>query len=332
MAVSRTVWEIAAAIKLPRNDVHEEPYFVREPNFIVAGAPRCGSTALYAYLSAHPQIFMSKVKELNYFADDFPAMQKINFRTHDDYLLQFADATEAHLGVGEASPFYLFSKVAFEKMHASLPNAKIIVSLRNPVDFVHSYHQLNLSLLREDEEDLQKAWALQDERKQGKSLPKNLREAELLIYGELGKFSQYIEKLFAIYPREQIKIILLDDWKVDAQAVYEALLAFLEIPSDGREDFTPVNANFENKSKFLAKLFHPSPKVYDFFMKVISLLGAGFMEKVSVVYNKIERLNTAPAKRAEMDAEFRAYLVEYFREDIEKLAQLINRDLEGWLC
>ena len=303
---------------------------MREPNFIVVGAPRCGSTALYAYLSEHPQIFMSKVKELNYFAEDFPAMQKITFRTHDDYLRQFSDATDAHLGVGEASPFYLFSKVAFEKMRAALPDAKIIVSLRNPVDFVHSYHQLNLTLLRDDETDLRKAWDLQEKRMRGEALPTNLREPGLLMYGELGKFSQYIEKLFAVYPREQIKIILLDDWKTDAKALYEDLLAFLEIPSDGREDFTPVNANFENKSQFLAKIFHPSPKVYDFFMKVISLFGAGFMEKVSVIYNKIERLNTAPAKRAEMDPEFRAYLTDYFREDVQKLGGLLERDLSAW--
>lgn len=303
---------------------------MREPNFIVAGAPRCGTTALYAYLSAHPQIFMSKVKELNYFAEDFPAMQKINFRTHDDYLQLFSDATADQLGVGEASPFYLFSKVAFDKMHAVLPDAKIIVSLRNPVDFVHSYHRLNLTLLRDDVPDLKKAWSLQEKRMRGEALPANTREPELLMYGELGKFSQHIEKLFATYPREQIKIILLDDWKTDAKAVYEDVLAFLNIPSDGRENFEPVNANFENKSQLLAKLFHPSPKVYDFFMKTISRLGAGFMEKVSVVYNKIERLNTAPTKRAEMDTEFRAYLTDYFREDVEKLGKLLNRDLSTW--
>ena len=303
---------------------------MREPNFIVAGAPRCGSTALYAYLSEHPQIFMSKVKELNYFASDFPAMQKITFRSHDDYLRLFDAATDDQLGIGEASPFYLFSDVAFERMYAALPNAKIIVSLRNPVDFVHSYHRLNLTLLREDETDLQKAWSLQEKRMRGEALPTNLREPELLMYGELGKFSQYVEKLFAIYPREQIKVVLLDDLKADTKAFYEDLLVFLEIPSDGREEFPQVNANFENKSQFLAKLFHPSPKVYDVFMKTIALLGPGFMEKVSIFYKNVEQLNTIPTKRSEMNPEFRTYLTDYFREDVEKLGELLGRDLSSW--
>ena len=302
-----------------------------KPNFVVAGAPRCGTTALYAYLSEHPNIFMSKVKELNYFAEDYPAMRKINFRSHDDYLQLFSDAKDSDVGIGEASPFYLFSEVAFEKMSAALPNARIIVSLRNPVDFIQSYHRLNLSLLRESEDDLQKAWVLQDERKLGKSLPKNLREPALLSYGELGKFSKYIEKLFATYPREQIKVILLDDLHADTKAVYEDILAFLEIPSDGRKEFPRVNARFENKSRFMAKLFHPSLRVYQLFMKTISFFGTGFMEKVSVVYDKLERLNTKPTQSSEMDAEFRAYLIEYFREDIEKLGRLLERDLSAWL-
>ena len=304
---------------------------MREPNFIVAGAPRCGTTALYAYLSEHPQIFMSKVKELNYFADDYPAMQKINFRSHADYLQLFDDASPSQIGIGEASPFYLFSKVAFEKMRAALPDVKIIVSLRNPVDFIHSYHRLNLTLLREDETDLQKAWSLQEKRMRGEALPANLREPELLIYGELGKFSQYIEKLFSIYPREQIKVVLLDDLRADTKAFYEDVLAFLDIPSDGREDFEPVNSNFENKSKFLAKLFHPSPKVYDAFMKTISFFGPGFMEWVSIFYKKVERLNTTPTKRTDMDPVFRAYLTDYFREDVEKLGKLLERDLSAWM-
>ncbi|MBT3337370.1 MAG: hypothetical protein HN975_06050 [Anaerolineae bacterium] len=304
---------------------------MREPNFIIAGAPRCGTTALYAYLSEHPDIFMSHVKELHYFSGDFPNMQKIAFHSHDDYLALFANATDAHLGIGEASTFYLFSEVAFQKMYAALPNAKVIISLRNPVDFVHSYHRLNLSLLRDNEADLAKAWALQEQRKLGKSLPPNFRESELLMYSELGKFSPYLQKLFAIYPHEQIKVILLDDLIENTKAVYEELLAFLDISSDGRCEFPQVNANFENKSQLMAKIFHPSPSVYRFFMKTISLFGTSFMERVSVFYNKAERLNTMPKKRTELDPEFRAYLISYFREDIEKISHLLNRDLSTWL-
>lgn len=301
------------------------------PNFFISGAPRCGTTALYTYLSEHPQIFMSEVKELNYFATDFPDVQKISFKTTDDYHKVFAKADERHLGVGEASPFYLYSQVAFKNMAAYNPKAKVILTLRNPVDFVESYHQLNLSLLREDQRDLARAWDLQAERKQGRSIPSGARGTDLLMYGEVGQFGQYVERLLTIFPREQVKIFLYDDLRTDARAVYEEILTFIGVPSDGRTKFPPVNANFENRSALLARLFHPPQPVYRFFIKVISLFGVGFMKQVSVVYNRLERLNTTRATRKQMDPALRTRLQAHFRPDILKLSTLMNRDLSIWL-
>ena len=304
---------------------------MKRPNFFVSGAPRCGTTALYTYLSMHPRIFMSEVKELNYFATDFPNVQKIAFRSIEDYHKVFAKASDRHLAVGEASPFYLFSKVAFQKMRAYDPAAKVILTLRHPVDFVESYHQLNLSLLREDEPDLAKAWELQALRKNGQCIPKCARQVELLLYGELGQFGKYVEKLLGIFPREQVKMFLFDDFKANPRDVYEDTLAFLGVPSDGREKFLPVNASFENRFAFLARLFHPPQPVYRVFMKLVSILGADFMKNVSIVYNRLERLNTACKPRPAMDATLRARLLEHFRPDIEKLAVIIRRDLSVWL-
>lgn len=304
---------------------------MKRPNFFISGAPRCGTTALYTYLSEHPNIFMSEVKELNYFADDFPNVQKIAFKTPEDYLKLFENANDPHLAVGEASPFYLFSNVAFENMYTFDPDARVILSLRNPVDFVQSYHQLNLSLLREDEPDLARAWDLQNQRRQGQHLPKSAREPELLMYGELGQFSKFVRRLFAIFPREQVKIILLNELAANTKTIYEDILDFLQVPTDGRTEFHRVNANFENRSQFLARLFHPPQPIYQLFMKTISLFGIGFMKKVSVVYNRIERLNTTRSTRSTMDPDLRARLAEHFRPDIENLAELLDRDLSMWL-
>jgi len=305
---------------------------LKQPNFFISGAPRCGTTALYTYLSEHTQIFMSEVKELNYFATDFPNVQKIAFHSVADYQKVFAKAGPQHLAVGEASPFYLFSRVAFQNMHDYDPGAKIILTLRHPVDFIESYHRLNLSLLREDQADLAKAWDLQALRRKGELIPKSARQVELLMYGELGQFSRYVEKLFAIFPREQIKIYLFDDLKADPRAVYEQTLAFINVPSDGRSDFPQINANFENRSAFLARFFHPPQPVYRAFVKFISLFGTGFMEKVSIVYNRLERLNTTRTTRTTLDPALRARMLEHFSPDIEKLSRLIERDLSAWLA
>lgn len=304
---------------------------MKRPNFFISGAPRCGTTALYTYLSEHPNIFMSRVKELNYFATDFPNVQKVAFNAPKDYLKVFADAEARHIAIGEASPFYLFSEVAFENMHAFDSDAKIILSLRNPVEFIQSYHRLNLSLLREDEPDLAKAWDLQDARRQGQHIPKSARQVDLLMYGEVGQFGKYVQRLFKIFPREQVKIILLEDLAADTVAVYEDVLAFLGVPSDKRTEFPQVNANFENKSQLLAKVFHPPQPVYKAFMKIISLFGVRFTQWVSVIYDRIERMNTTRATRAAMDPALRVRLIEHFRQDIELLGILLERDLSPWL-
>jgi hypothetical protein len=304
---------------------------VKRPNFFISGAPRCGTTALYTYLSMHPRIFMSQVKELHYFATDFPGVHKIAFRSIDDYLKVFSKANEQHLAVGEASPLYLFSRVAFQNMYAFDPTARVILSLRQPVDFIESYHQLNLSLLREDEADLATAWELQELRRNGQRIPKSARQPELLLYGEVGQFGKYVERLFAIFPKEQVKVFLFDDFRADPRAVYEETLAFLDVPSDGRQEFPSVNAGFENRSAFLARLFHPPKPIYQAFMKFISLFGVDFMKRISIVYNRLERLNTARKPRPAMDTALRAHLLTHFAPDIEKLAKLIGRDLAMWL-
>jgi hypothetical protein len=305
---------------------------LKQPNFFISGAPRCGTTALYTYLSDHPRIFMSEVKELNYFATDFPNVQKIAFKSADDYLKVFAKAGAGHLAVGEASPFYLFSQVAFQNMFNFDHSAKVILSLRHPVEFIESYHRLNLSLLREDEPDLEKAWDLQTLRKQGQRIPKSARQSELLLYGELGMFGRYVEKLFTIFPRQQVKIFLFDELKADPQAVYEQTLAFIGVPSDGRQQFPQINANFENKSALMARFFHPPQPVYQAFVKFIALFGTGFMEKVSILYNRLERLNTTRATRTTLDPALRARMLQHLSPDIKKLSELIERDLSGWLA
>ena len=109
------------------------------------------------------------------------------------------------------------------------------------------------------------------------------------------------------------------------------LFEFLNVPSDGRTEFRRVNANFENKSRILARIFHPPQPVYKFFMKTISLFGVDFMKRVSVVYNSIERLNTTQTTRTAMEPELHARLTEHFRPDINKLSELIERDLSAWL-
>ena len=108
------------------------------PNFFILGAPKCGTTSLATWLGAHPQVYMSPDKEPHYFnADDrHPGVSSL-----ERYEQLFAGAGAEHAAVGEASVWYLYSKVAVANIEEYCQEPRYIVCLRNPVDMAHSLHE-----------------------------------------------------------------------------------------------------------------------------------------------------------------------------------------------
>src|SRR5262245_21444242 len=112
------------------------------PNFFIAGAPRCGTSSLHAYLQAIPGIFMSRIKEPNYFSravigEQAPMVKPI--RDERQYLRLFDGAGGAQV-IGEATPFYLEDPAAPALISQAVPHAKVIVSLRDPVERLYSHY------------------------------------------------------------------------------------------------------------------------------------------------------------------------------------------------
>ncbi|NEP15031.1 MAG: sulfotransferase domain-containing protein, partial [Symploca sp. SIO2C1] len=222
---------------------------MNKPNFFIAGAPKCGTTAMAEYLRRHPNIFMSLPKEPHYFAEDFPKIRSI--QTLKQYMELFNQVTPEHLIVGEASTTYLYSSVALKNIYQFNQDAKILVMLRNPVDLVYSLHSHHLYNGFEAEKNFKIAWKMQDLRRNGLSIPKTCREPEKLQYKQVALLGAQIEKLLAIFPPQQVKIVLFDDFLVSPKAVYEEILSFMNIPSDGRLEFPKINESKTYKLEWL---------------------------------------------------------------------------------
>src|SRR4051812_32195241 len=117
------------------------------PNFFVIGVPKAGTTALHVALAQHPQLFLSEVKEPKFFMCDGPPPTRggpgdaKTFRERiwrrEDYEGLFAGAPEGALR-GESTPFYLYDPDAQRRLHESVPDAKLIAVLRDPIDRAHS--------------------------------------------------------------------------------------------------------------------------------------------------------------------------------------------------
>jgi hypothetical protein len=296
------------------------------PNFFIVGAPKCGTTALYEYLHPHPNVFMPKVKEPHFFASDLGSYPAI--KTLEDYTRLFDASTSEHTRVGEASVYYLRSSTAIRNIHAYNPDARIIAMFRNPVDMVHSLHSQLLYWSYETESDFEAAWRLQERRRQGLDLPQSCPEPQLLQYKEIGSFGTQTERLFSLFPREQVKLILYDDFAASPRRTYDEVIDFLGLPSDRRTEFPRIN---ENKSARLAWVRNflraPPPGVRRAFRWLKRATGD---KGLTALRKGLIDLNTAKERRQPLSPKLRAELVEAFREEVALLSRLWDRDLSGW--
>ena len=106
------------------------------PDFIIIGAQRCGTSSLYRYLSKHPDVTLNKIKEVHYFSTRF-------FMGLEWYKTHFPKKGFT----GEGSPYYFFHPLSPQRIHEALPNVKLILMLRNPVDraYSHFWHERRIN-------------------------------------------------------------------------------------------------------------------------------------------------------------------------------------------
>jgi len=302
---------------------------MKRPNFFIIGAPKCGTTALSEYLRDHPRVFVSWPKEPHYFAEDFARYRRI--RSRDRYLDLFHDAGDEHLAVGEASVWYLYSSVAVENIRSFNPQAKIIVMLRNPVEFLPSIHSQLVFNFFETEDSLLAAWRQQPARLAGKNIPPSCPEPLFLQYRRLAQFGAQLESVLGVFPRRQVKVILLEEFSRSPRSVYEEVLGFLGVPSDGRRHFPRINTRKRHRSAVLGRLFMNPPR----FVRVVERWVKRGLRAVGVrnyrAWRRLIYANTKPTEKKQVPDQLRTEVVRALEPDVERLSELIDRDLTHWL-
>ncbi|OGW82006.1 MAG: hypothetical protein A3G33_04470 [Omnitrophica bacterium RIFCSPLOWO2_12_FULL_44_17] len=298
---------------------------MKRPNFFILGAPRCGTTSLCDYLRKHPRVFVCYPKEIHFFAEDFPSCRVSKIL--DDYLRFFSGATEKHLAVGEGAVLYLYSKVAVKKIWEYDPKSKLIVFIRNHVDFLQSWHAHQVFIGLEKITELKKAWNAENERRRMTNRTYLRKDPKFFYYSDIGKLGEQLERVYSIFPREQVKVILNEDFALSPRRVYQDILGFLNVPDDQREIFPRYNRNKVSQYPRLIS-FLTDPPVFigwltDTIKKVLHIKRFG----ITRFFLRAGRKYT---ERVPLDPSFRKELIDYFRDDREKLSRLINRDLTHW--
>ena len=297
-----------------------------KPNFFIAGAPKCGTTALYEYLRSHPQVFMPNLKEPHFFSHDLITHHYV--RTLDEYTQLFAEATPRQLRVGEASASYLLSSAAIPAIREFNPDAKIIAMFRNPVDVVHSFHSQLLYWSEETETDFETAWRLQGRRRKGIDVPRTCREPFWLQYQDIGRFGTQTERLFSVFPANQVKVILFDDFTASPKSLYDEVIDFFGIDHDNRTEFPRVNENKRARLSWLRDFYRKPPPVLLQGYRRFKQTAAG--KHLVGLKEWVVGLNTVRERRSPLSAEFRAELVDAFRDEVALLSRILNRDLSHW--
>jgi hypothetical protein len=298
------------------------------PNFFVIGAAKAGTTAMHATLSLHPQIFMSQVKETNYFifpeaaacyriGDDNELWRKRSIADRASYEALFAGSA-AYPVRGESSPGYgiaPFEVKAAERIAAEALDAKFLYIIRQPAEWMYSSYTFSCQLQAEPEPNFRAARATGSARIAANHFPRP-------YYLPHPGFLETIQLYQQLMGREQVKVILYDEFRWRPIPVLQEIALFLGVdPAAMPTESVKANQTYvPGMADKLARRFGALPWVK-------SLLPRAPRLRQWLRTFRFQTRGAVPP----MDPALHHELTEQFRPDIEALAAFLGRDLSHWL-
>lgn len=266
------------------------------PNFLVIGAPRAGTTWIDTNLRAHPDVFMSPVKEVHFFD-----------RHYDKGIAHYESFFASHSGqsaVGESTPDYMHGQWSKNDIpaliHKHLPDVRLIASLRNPIDRAYSRF-LNAKAKR----DYNAAFSFEEKLIHR---PQFIRE---------GFYFDQLQRYLVHFPREHMLFLLFDDLIADAEGFMQKIYDFLDVRADFARLVKNVNINAAAGKKNLGK-----SRALWFLSRALSHF------EFHVAGDRLRRLNSV--RISPMPKKSRVKLLAIYREHNLRLQDLIGRDLSHW--
>jgi len=205
--------------------------FVALPDFFIAGVPKAGTTALHSALATHPELFLSPVKEPKFFLTDGPPPAEggpgdaKTYREHvwrrDDYEALFDGAPEGALK-GESTPFYLYRAAAQRRIKELIPDAKLLIVLRDPIERAHSNWAHLWSAGLDPVGDFVEACDREPARVAA-------GWADFWRYVDLGRYGEQLEHLYSVFPRAQVLVFRYRSLVADPASSLDLVCSFLGV-------------------------------------------------------------------------------------------------------
>jgi hypothetical protein len=309
----------------------------RLPNFFLAGVPRAGTTSFYAYLGQHPDVYVSPVKEPGFFgAADLEAgrygpavlrhvaRDRATLRPYLEgtpltgpqplvldrelYGELFSKARDER-AVGEGTQSYFSLPGAARAIRATVPEARLLFILRDPAERLYSQH---LAALWHDP-----GRSFRERFQAAIATPAGSGAAALV---DEGRFATNLERFFALFPRERIRIYLYEDYRADPRAVLRDAFAFLGVDPDFAVDLS----RRENETLTPRRAWVHALRLRLWGNRPLSLLPRWARRALARGYRR-------PGSDVTMEPADRRLVIDYYAEEIARTARLIGRDLTAWL-
>jgi hypothetical protein len=273
------------------------------PNFLVIGAPKAGTGSLHDYLRQHPEIFIPIKKDPRWFCfHGQPNKLRFPVRSLEQYEALFAGVT-GETAIGESTALYFWSKVAPQTIKDTIPDTRLIVSLREPVQRAFSIYHMNLRTEGQNE---------------GLSFLQALEVDPILQQTYHTALAPYLER----FERSQMKVILFEDLSKDTLRTVQSLFEFLGVDPGFAPDLKISNPGGVPKSKWFHRLMTNDH---------LRTWSRSYLPQSWVYAAKdLRSLNLDKSKMQMTEAE-RAGAYDFFRDDILKTQDLIGMDLSRWL-
>lgn len=261
---------------------------------------KAGTTSIHRYLGAHPQVFATERKELNYFGYEGQRERRFRVKSWGAYRAQFASAADEP-AVGEFSPQYMNYPRAAERIAETLPGVRLIASLRSPADRAYS------------------CWA--------GSVQNGLERepAEVAIrpgsrYLERGFYSDRLRPFLERFPRERIKLVLFEELHRDPGATMRGIYEFLEVDPA----FTPDLTIRHNEARYPRY-----PRLNRAWQELRRRMASVNPPAWAVRWNRslLERTHDLPPP---FDPELRGRLIALYSDEVGRMEELLERDLSLW--
>lgn len=290
-------------------------------DFCLAGAPKCGTTAMARYLSEHPEVDFSVIKEPYFYADDLGRLRAAQGVTEsEEFEKQFRGTGGLR---GEGSTLYLFSEVAVERLLSQNPDARLVVMLRRPSEVVRSFYQQMCKYGFEDATTLREAWEWQRPRQRGERIPPDCIEPRLLQYAEIASFGTQLTRLFRVADREQVAVFFHDDFRQDPASVYGRILGFLGLPDCGRTSFPKVNVASQPRSRRMQRLLQ-NRLIRTLRRQAKSSLSPKWAGRFGALQSRLLFRTVDPVA---VDADLRSEIAHFFEQEVSMLSDLLATDL-----